>query len=123
MKKKILVADDDPALLQMMEAVLKREGYEVLTAHNGQEALNLVRQQAPDLMILDIMMPKMDGPSVYSSLQSDVTLSKIPVIFLTALATSNSTSDEEGLLGTAAIMAKPVNHATLLRKVSGLLGA
>lgn len=121
MKKKILVVDDDPSILQMLAAVLKRDGYEAITVTSGQEALKIAGQQQPDLIVLDVMMPGMDGPSIYSSLQSDAALKKIPVIFLTALAASNSTSDEDGLLGTAAIMAKPVDHAAFLRKVSSMV--
>jgi CheY-like chemotaxis protein len=71
MSHKILVVDDEPALLRLMEYVLSRAGYTMLTATNGEEALHETRRERPDLIVLDIMMPRMDGYQVAEAIRSD----------------------------------------------------
>jgi CheY-like chemotaxis protein len=85
MGKKILAVDDEPTILKMLETRLKAEGYEVFTAHSGEEGLEQCKSLKPDAVVLDIMMPGMDGSAVAAHMQEDPDLSKIPIIFLTAV--------------------------------------
>lgn len=84
MPKKILIVDDEPDVLKIIGFRLKKAGYEILTATNGKEALELAWKEKPDLMLLDLRMPVMDGYETCKIIKSDETLKKIPVIFLTA---------------------------------------
>ena len=84
MAKKILVADDEPYILMALTDAVEMEGYECVTAVNGQEALQKAREEHPDLIMLDIMMPYMDGYEVCRELKADPTTREIPVIMLTA---------------------------------------
>jgi len=83
-KAKILVVDDDPDILNLVRYNLEREGFSVLTAANGQDALQLAHSQPPQAIILDLMLPEVDGLEVFRQLKRDPTLSDIPVIMLTA---------------------------------------
>ena len=85
MGKKILAVDDEPTILKMLETRLKAEGYEVFTAHSGEEGLQQCKSLKPDAVILDIMMPDMDGNEVAAHMQEDPNLKNIPIIFLTAV--------------------------------------
>ena len=84
MGKKILVVDDEPIIVKMLESGLKADGYEVLTAHSGEEGLEQCKLSKPDALILDIMMPDMDGSEVAAHMHEDSNLKHIPIIFLTA---------------------------------------
>jgi DNA-binding response OmpR family regulator len=82
----VLVADDDPDLLAMVTFRLERSGYEVVQARNGEEALRLAFECKPQLAVLDVMMPKLDGYEVTRQLRRDQATSRMPVILLTARA-------------------------------------
>ena len=84
-RKRILVVDDTKDILQVLSRRLESWGYEALTASSGEEGLQLAEQQLPDLILLDIMMPKMKGRDVCARLKANPTTANIPVIFLTAL--------------------------------------
>lgn len=86
MAYKILVADDEPPILRLMEFILAREGHQMLVAVNGEEALAQVAEHKPDLILLDIMMPRVDGYEVVRRLRADPDLSSIPIIMLSAKA-------------------------------------
>jgi adenylate cyclase len=81
---KILVVDDTPENLRLLEAVLVPRGYEVLTARSGEEALDLVSTARPDLILLDIVMPAMDGYAVCQALRADEETAVLPVIMITS---------------------------------------
>src|ERR1700692_2389143 len=85
-KGNILVVDDQPADMKLMEDLLRREGYDVRAVAGGQLALLAASQQPPDLILLDIHMPEMNGFEVCERLKSDASLGSIPVIFLSALS-------------------------------------
>lgn len=85
-KKKILTVDDEVDIVKGMEVRLKFAGYDVITAYDGLEALNKARSEKPDLIILDLMLPKLDGLKVCALLKSDTRYSRIPIIILTAKA-------------------------------------
>jgi two-component SAPR family response regulator len=81
---RILTVDDDPAMVELIQRALQHEGHQVSVALQGQSALELARRQPPDLILLDIIMPEMDGIEVCQALRTDTTLAGVPVLFLTA---------------------------------------
>lgn len=82
-KKRVLIVDDEPDIRQTLHKYLGRKGFETDTADNGEEALNTIRKKRPDLIILDVMMPKMDGFTLLKRLKAGSAYSEIPVIMLT----------------------------------------
>ena len=83
-EQKILVVDDEPYILRSLTFVLTREGYDVASATNGEEAMSIVRESKPKVMFLDVMMPKMNGYEVCQEVKGDPSLSDIHIIMLTA---------------------------------------
>jgi len=83
-KKRILVVDDEVDLVETIRFSLELEGYEVLVAYNGEEALNQARKENPDLILLDLMLPKLDGYKVCRLLKFDERYKRIPILMLTA---------------------------------------
>ena len=86
MSKKVLVVDDEEDVRTFLKTLLKKHGYEVLTAENGVEGLRMVKEQIPDLITLDLMMPKQSGTDLYRNLQKDKELLRIPVIVISGLS-------------------------------------
>ena len=86
MPKKILAVDDEKHIVRLVQVNLERQGYEVVTASDGKEALEMVEQENPDLVVLDVMMPYMDGFEVLQNLRRNPSTREIPVIMLTAKA-------------------------------------
>lgn len=86
MPRKILAVDDEKHIVRLVQVNLERQGYEVITAHDGKEALQKVEDERPDLVVLDVMMPYMDGFEVLQSLRRNPSTRDIPVIMLTAKA-------------------------------------
>jgi len=117
---RILVVDDDPMNVKLVTALLKKDGYEIFTAGNGVEALDEVRQQQPDLILMDVMMPIMDGYQATRELKDDPLTAGIPIIMITAL---NGTEDKvHGLrCGADEFLTKPVNSAELLARTKSML--
>ena len=117
---KILIADDDPDILEMMEYNLSKEGYDVICASNGQEAIDLVEEHRPVLAILDIMMPKKDGVEVCTTLRQNSELSDMMIIFLTArsedytqIACYESGGDD--------YIVKPIKPRVLVSRIKGIM--
>ncbi len=81
---KIMIVDDEPDLLEVVKLILESDGYQVVTANGGQEALDKMEKEMPDLVLLDIIMPKMDGWEVFSRIKGNPKTHEIPVIMLTA---------------------------------------
>jgi CheY-like chemotaxis protein len=120
-ERTILVADDEPALLRLMEFVLQRQGYRMVTATNGEEALQAICERRPDLVVLDVMMPKMDGYEVARVMRDDPDLADIPIVMLTAKAQDQDI--ERGLTaGVDIYITKPFDPERLAHAVSELLG-
>ena len=119
----ILVVDDEAAVCNLAGACIRHalgERYEVAYARNGRKALEAVRRARPDLILLDILMPVMDGFEVCRQLKSSQDTADIPIVFLTALGEEKDV--EEGLaLGGDAYVIKPFNAATLAAQISELL--
>lgn len=119
-KETILIVDDERDLLDLIEYNLEKEGYDVLKAENGQEGIRLAKKHHPDLIILDVMMPKMNGIEVIRELKYDRDLKFKPVIFLTAR--SDEKTELEGLeLGADDYLAKPISTAKLLSRIKTVL--
>jgi len=117
MSSKILIVDDEPRYVRLMEANLLTEGYQVIPAYNGQEALNLVTTQKPDLVILDIMMPVIDGFTVCERIRE---FSSIPIIMVTAKGEERDRV--RGLdLGADDYIVKPFSATELLARVRAVL--
>ena len=114
--KRILVVDDTKEILQVFAQRLKSWGYEVLTASSGEDGLRLAGAQAPDLILLDIMMPKMKGRDACARLKADPKTASIPVIFLTALGLSDHV--KAGMdLGAEDYIVKPFEPEELRQRI------
>ncbi|UCD14892.1 MAG: response regulator [Candidatus Omnitrophota bacterium] len=120
-KKKILLVDDEPELVDLVKMRLETNDYEVITAYDGQEALRKARGQNPDLIILDLMLPKMDGYMICGLLKKDARYSKIPIVMFTARAQVEDKVLGENL-GADAYLVKPFDPTVLLSKIKELLG-
>ena len=120
MRKKILIVDDDPDQREMIRSSLKEAGFEISTATNGVEGLEKARSGSPDLIILDVMMPKMDGFAVCVTLREDDTTASIPILMLTGLCSyiSQLTGFESGATD---YLVKPFESEQLVSKVEALL--
>jgi CheY-like chemotaxis protein len=117
---RILVVDDERRNRQLLEVMLASEGYQVETASVGSEALDLIRHHPPDLIMLDVMMPGMDGYQVVARIKGDPASKHIPVIMLSALDDRNSRM--HGLTaGAEAFLSKPVNRDEMFVVVRNLL--
>ena len=122
MKKKILVVDDEIHIVQIVKFNLeKRGGYEVITAKNGEEGLETAKNQMPDLILSDVMMPKMSGFQFCEALKRDAELKKIPFIILTAKGQENDIKTGTDL-GADDYITKPFSPKALLEKVAEILG-
>lgn len=119
-KKRILVVDDEVDLVETVRFSLELEGFEVLVAHNGEEALNQARKESPDLILLDLMLPKLDGYKVCRLLKFDERYKHIPILMLTAKtqekdrATGMETGADE-------YITKPFDMDELMNKVKNYL--
>lgn len=119
--KTILIADDEPDVLKVLRFRLTKRGYNVLTAVNGKEALDLAREKRPDLLIVDYRMPVMDGEELCRKLKDDDELKRIPVIFITAAAESISDQQWNSIPADDYII-KPFEPEDLLEKVRRFAG-
>ena len=119
--KKILIVDDEPNIVMTLEYTFKKSNYEVFIARDGQEALDILKTNFPDVIILDIMMPMVDGFATLEQIRKDANLQHTKVMFLSA---KNKESDiEKGLaLGADAYMTKPFSIKKVIEKVEELLG-
>ncbi len=122
MAKMILVVDDEPMIVQLIKAGLSKHGFEVETAFDGLQALAKVQQRMPDLIILDIMMPNMDGTEVAGRLKEDPVTRHIPIIFLSALWQEDSNETEEKKPQKNIGFSKPFQLAEVLAKIQALIG-
>jgi two-component system, OmpR family, response regulator MtrA len=119
-KSLVLIADDDADILLLVRAVLERSGHEVVAASDGAEALASVRARKPDLVVLDIAMPEVDGLEVLRRLRADPTTSELPVVLLSARA--QEADVERGFaIGASAYLKKPFSPRELSEHVAELL--
>ena len=118
--KKILIVDDEPNIVMALEYTFKKNNYEVFIARDGQEALDIVKLNFPDLIILDVMMPMVDGYATLEQIRNDANLKHTKVIFLSA---KNKESDiQKGMaLGADAYLTKPFSIKKVVEQVVELL--
>lgn len=137
MRKRILIVDDSHSIVRMIQVVLEKEGWQILTAFNGKDGLELARSQKPDLIVLDIIMPVMDGYQVCEALQRDANTASIPVIFLTVKGQMGELKDQKygpGFyaakiaeqekafnVGAVDFISKPVVAKELVRRIKAML--
>jgi len=119
-KTVILVADDEDSMVLMLKEALQSVHYEVVVAHNGEEAIETLRKSPPDLVLLDVQMPKMSGFDVCRQIKSDIFLRHIPVMMLTAQA--GTSSKVTGLeQGADDYLTKPFDLTELIARIRTLL--
>ena len=118
--KKILIVDDEPNIIMSLEYTFRKNNFEVFIARDGQEALDILQNEVPDIIILDVMMPYVDGYATIETIKKDSKLENCKVIFLSA---KNKESDiQKGLdLGASAYLTKPFSIKKLVEKVNELL--
>ena len=121
-RKKILLVDDSSTTLMMEKMILSQEQYDLVTASDGEEALLKAVQERPDLILLDVVMPKMDGFEACRRLRAEETTREIPVIMVTTRGEAQNV--EQGYaLGCNDYVTKPINSLELMTKVNNLLSA
>ncbi len=122
--EKILVVDDEEAILKLLKIDLETEGYEVFTAKTGQEAIRKTWNTSPDLILMDVMLPDMNGGEVVKALKANPSTSQTPILFLTALC---SKDDERGQVELNVdnqrylTLAKPFSAKELLTRIKNIL--
>ena len=120
MTKKILIADDEQNIVISLEFLMKREGYAVSIANDGEEAVAMIRSEQPDLVLLDVMMPKKSGFEVCQEIKSDPRLESVRILMLTAKG--RDTEVAKGLaLGADGYMTKPFSTKELVERVRNML--
>ncbi|WP_255412586.1 response regulator transcription factor [Aquimarina aquimarini] len=119
-KKKILIVDDEPNIVMSLEYTFKKNNYEVFIARDGSEAIEILKTQIPDIVLLDIMMPNVDGYQTLEHIRSDASTKNIKVVFLTA---KNKVSDiEKGLaLGVDKYLTKPFSIKKIMTEIDELI--
>ena len=119
---RILIVDDEPNLVLALEHLMKKEGYEIRAAADGEEAVEAAAEFRPDLILLDIMMPKMDGYEVCQRIRANAALQDVAIVMLTAKG--REVEREKGLaLGADHYITKPFSTREVVRKVKEILAA
>jgi CheY-like chemotaxis protein len=122
-KKKILVVDDEPNLVELLKAVLDLEGYEVASAYNGQEALNKLETLKPDLVLLDMMMPGMSGREVCEKIRQNPKTKALKVIFLTVARFSEIGKKVLDDMKVSDYITKPFDNQDLVKRIKKAISA
>ena len=117
---KVLLVDDDPVILKLLQVNFEMEGYTVMTAADGVEGLEKARSERPDIVLLDIMMPRMDGLQVTQALKGDDSTKDIPIILLSAKAQASDIQAGRDM-GADDYLTKPFDPLELLERVGDLL--
>ena len=120
-KPTVLVVDDEPANIFLYEGILEKEGYRVVKASGGEEALDLVKKAPPDLILTDLLMPRLHGFNLLEELKGDEALKHIPVIIATAVYKGQLNRTEAKRLGAAELLEKPVDPDMLVQVVKKVL--
>lgn len=118
---KVLVVDDDPVIQRLLQVNFEMEDYVVVTADDGAEGLEAAQRELPDVILLDVMMPRMDGMEVARRLRADDSTAAIPIVLLTAKAQSADIADGKET-GADAYVTKPFDPIELLDTVKDLIG-
>jgi two-component system response regulator VicR len=121
MANKIMVVDDEPDVVDLVKLVLESDGFDVVTAYGGKEALDKIGQEMPDLVLLDIMMPQMDGWEVYSRIRASPRTKDTPVAMLTAKSQSIDKMIGLHVVKVDDYITKPFGRSELLERVKRIL--
>jgi CheY-like chemotaxis protein len=121
-KKKILIVDDEPDVLKLTSLRLEKQGYEIKTAVNSKDALNLIQKEKPDLVLIDVILPIMYGTEICRWVKSDENLRHIPIILCTAHG-EVMTDEKAKSFGADDYIAKPFDAKELMNKIERLLTA
>ena len=121
MAKKILVVDDEPDIVEMITIRLKANGYDVVSARNGKEGFKKAKEEHPDLVILDILMPEVDGVTMSANMKKDPELKDIPVVFLTCIVDKSEIKNKSHSIAGDIFMAKPFDARELMVTIDKLL--
>ena len=120
MNKKILIVDDEPNIVMTLEYAFKKQDYKVFIARDGQEALDILKTEIPNVILLDIMMPKVDGYQTLEQIKNNHKLKEVKVVFLTAK--TKSTDIEKGLqLGADKYLTKPFSIRKVIKEIDELI--
>ena len=122
MTKKILIVDDEPHMLRVTELSLKKLGFDILTARNGDEAIQIAQRDLPVLIVMDVVMPQKDGLSALKELKAIPATAQIPVIMLTTRGQNITRTEAEGL-GAALYLTKPFSPSALASEARQILEA
>ncbi len=122
-RKSILVIDDEKDVLNSLAGLLRRTGYGVTIADTGQEGLRLAKKELPSLIILDLMLPDIDGTDVAVELMQDAKTSSIPIIFLTSVLTKPEQKASGEIIANRCIIAKPCKSEEILQLIKDRIGA
>jgi CheY-like chemotaxis protein len=116
-RNKILVVDDDPKALLLMEAILKPHGYDVVLINDGRQAIKTTKKEKPGLILLDIMMPGLDGYTILNTIRQEEAIQNIPVIMVTALE-QDGNKVFASICGASAYITKPIDSKDLIETVA-----
>lgn len=122
-KKNILIVDDEQDILDSLSVFLRRNGYGVFLASTGKEGLRLARKETPNLIILDLMLPDIDGSDVAVELLKTPDTRDIPIIFLTSIVTKSEQEEAGELIANRCIVAKPCSSEEILNLVKNYIGS
>ena len=119
--KKILIIEDDPSFSRAINHIIEKEGYDVVSASNGMTGMRMAKEENPDLLILDVMLPGLDGFEICSRLRNDPETATLPIVMLSAKG--QEADKTTGLkVGANEYLTKPVDRELLLGKITSLLG-
>ena len=121
-RKTILIVDDEKDILDSLSGFLKRSGYGVFTAETGKEGLRLAKKEPPSLIILDLMLPDIDGSDIAAELLQNPTTREVPIIFLTSVVTKAEQEASGELIANRCIVAKPCRSEEILELIKNRIG-
>lgn len=122
MTSNVLIAEDEPHLVELLTFILEREGFAAAAVFDGEAAVDRLRAEPPDVMILDLMLPKLDGYEVLKTVRNDTRLSGLPVLMLTAKGQDKDRKVAEDL-GVDAFITKPFSNREVVDCITGLIRA
>jgi DNA-binding response OmpR family regulator len=120
MSRKVLIVDDEPHMLRLTELSLKKDGYQILTARSGREAIDLASRELPALIVMDVTMPEMDGITALRQLKATPATAAIPVIMLTTRGQTITRNEAQGS-GAALYLTKPFSPSSLAAEARRLI--
>lgn len=120
-KKLIFIVDDEEDMLKGLDKILSENNYSVITANNGYDVLNIAKKKKPDLIILDVMMPGVDGSDAAATLRENTQTADIPIIFLTALYSKEEEIKKGKIIAGNVFLSKPFEIEELLKSIEDVL--